>query len=767
MWDMVLMVTRGQKRGFSLIEMILVFFMASTLLGVMALSLRRTIDREGPRGLAYAVASDLRAARAEAQRSGSLVAFCLPRGTGDALFARSAVTRKGEQRADVYRTHGYDGDFDAAIFAGGWQGAAPGPPIVPPLSTEWQAALDGQHAIVFRPDGSAFSPTLPRKEGHFPLLVGSAFGVGGTEAGLPTLNAVTDPFLVWISESGSVTVVENTTPIGPLPPAGAVPTQFAQMVSTTPPAGSPPNITAIRYLPSRVPGLEPGISQTYTQIHPEQREGADLEYGLATMELRASDPSGGPLYYELLSTPTKGAAGNFSVQGNRGRMNYTQRADGTGWDWTSVIAWRPPPGADPDTEYQFRIRVFNDRGLEDVIESGAGLLPVFKTLDSPRLAIQDGAGKVFLANIDGASIMEVTQGDQYESRPFFSPDGTRLFTFNDSNPSASQLIARNADGTGRRVLSDIPMAADEIEMKFDPLYAFAAYSFESPPPQFNFWELVPEEVLVSSGGSDGTDTYETHYRVEGPRQNGPSSSRTLKILHLNSQEELTMTVALSSEGGINWGWDGTRRFHINYQEYVPADEVPVPGPVISGPNPYIPHPGYKVSGYRTKQLLGYPPTIVDAGEAPAQPNFTGYNNSQWSDWVLAKYDTLEAGEGTYLRLKNLANGTNENLNVTDQVLDDPCWSSDGRSVIYICRDGAGNFRLLSRQLLASGGTASPQGAVTVLTQNGVSQPKLSPNGDFVYFLRDNRLWRCPVQENADEAVVRLSDKVVVNYAITR
>ncbi len=760
---MVLMTFRDRNRGFSLIEMILVFFMAATLIGVTAISLRRSIDREGPRGLAYAIASDLRAARAEAQRSGSQVAYCLPRGTGATLFARSAVTRKGEQRADVYRTHGYAGDFDASIFVGGWSGASLGSAPVPPLSLDWQTALDGQHAIIFRPDGTAFSPTVPRKDGHFPILTGGAFTVGGTEAGLPALSAVTDPNLVRVSESGSVSVVENTTPIGELPSTGEIPAQVAQILSSALPSETPPDITGIRYLPSRVPGLDPGVGQNYAQIHPEQRDGADLEYGLATLELSATDPSGGPLYYELSSTPSKGdLPGNFSAQNDRGRMNYIQDSNGV-WKWSAIIAWRPPPGSESDTEFQFRVRVFNDRGLEDVVESGAGLLPVFRTLGSPRLALEEeGSGNVYIANIDGASVMEVTQGAGNESRPFFSPDGTRLFTFNGEG-SATQLIVRNADGTGKRVLSDIPMTADGIEIKFDPLYAFAAYSYESEPPTFPYFTL--EEVPMPMGPDD--TMMEIHYNVIGPHEGRPPISKTLKILHLNSQEELTLTVALSGEGSTNWGWDGTRRFHINFQEYVGADPVAVPGPVISGPDPYIPSPGYKNSGYRTKQLLGYPPTIVDVGDAPPQPNYQGYSNRNWSNWVLAKYETLEAGDGTFLRLRNLDTDQNVDLGVSDQVLGDPSWSPDGRSVIYLCRDGTGNFRLVNRVLLGGGGAASPQAEVTVLTQNGVANPKLSPEGDYVYFLRGAHLWRCRVQENSEETVVRLSDKRIVNYAITR
>lgn len=66
--------------GFSLLEIMVVLFLGATLVGITAISLKHSTEREGSRGLAYAVASDLRAARAEAQRSGSLVAYCLSAG---------------------------------------------------------------------------------------------------------------------------------------------------------------------------------------------------------------------------------------------------------------------------------------------------------------------------------------------------------------------------------------------------------------------------------------------------------------------------------------------------------------------------------------------------------------------------------------------------------------------------------------------------------------------------------------------------------------
>jgi type II secretory pathway pseudopilin PulG len=752
----------SDRRGFTLLEVLVVFFLTATLIGITALSLRRTTDQEGSRGLAFAVASDLRAARAEAQRSGALVAYCLPR--SDTPFARSAVTRKGEQRGDIYRTHGYSGDFDASIFVGGWPGAALAPGE--DLPDDWQTAVTSQHAIFFRPDGTAFSSTVPRLNGHFHLLVGRGFTLAGEVAGLPSLSAVTDPNLITVSESGSVSVVERQTPAGSVPAGGEPPADVAEIAETAPPSEAGPTITDIRFLPSRVPGLEPGIGQTYTQIHPEQREGDDLEYGLATLEVRASDPSGGPLYYELTSTPTAGLPGNFSAQGQGGRMTYTPRADG-GWDWTSVVAWRPPPGASPDTEYEFQVRVYNDRGLEHVVASGAGLLPVFRTLDSPRLAIAANDGQVYLANIDGASLLRATRDLEIESRPFFSPDGTRLFTFNDSDPDSSQLIVRNADGTGRRILSDIPISSDEIEVKFDPLYAFAAYSFESTPPVFDYY--VPVEVPNYGGGGDDGWT-PPEYEITGPFPGSPSQSRTLKILHLNSQDELTLTVALSTEGGALWGWDGTRPFHINFQEYIAKDTVSAPGIVVSGPNPYIPAPGYQNSDYQTKQLLGYPPTVVDAGLAPPQPNYTAYRNLVSPQWTLAKYDSLEAGEGTYLRLRNTATSANEDLGAVDEVMGEPNWSSDGTSVIYIQRDGAGNFRLQSRKLLTETGGLDVEAPVTVLTRNGVSDPKLSPDGQFVYYRQSGHLWRCRVQADSESTVVRLSGAVpsgVRSYAITR
>ena len=60
--------------GFTVMELVFGFLIVAILLGLTVSNLRFSVQKEGPRGLAYTLASEIRAARAEAQRSGKIVA---------------------------------------------------------------------------------------------------------------------------------------------------------------------------------------------------------------------------------------------------------------------------------------------------------------------------------------------------------------------------------------------------------------------------------------------------------------------------------------------------------------------------------------------------------------------------------------------------------------------------------------------------------------------------------------------------------------------
>ena len=114
---------RRKSRGLSLVEIVLVIAILAILVGITAVSLRSSIEREGPRAMAHNLVADLRAARTEASRSGKLVAVCFPSEDKTNPFSQNALVRRGAQVGDALRPLAYDRAYNGFVFAGSWPGA--------------------------------------------------------------------------------------------------------------------------------------------------------------------------------------------------------------------------------------------------------------------------------------------------------------------------------------------------------------------------------------------------------------------------------------------------------------------------------------------------------------------------------------------------------------------------------------------------------------------------------------------------------------------
>jgi prepilin-type N-terminal cleavage/methylation domain-containing protein len=188
-----------RNQGFSLLELVFATVIAVILLSMTAVSLRPAIDMEGPQGLAYALAADLRAARAEAMRSGRTVAFSFASDGRTNSLTRSAHLRVGEQKGRIWRTLSYESEYDATIFIGRW-GSAVTESF--PLSNGWRVSTARETALYFGPDGRAYSEDIPCLDGRYPLLVAAA--LEGTFHGPEgTVTAARNPFTIWVSQRGT------------------------------------------------------------------------------------------------------------------------------------------------------------------------------------------------------------------------------------------------------------------------------------------------------------------------------------------------------------------------------------------------------------------------------------------------------------------------------------------------------------------------------------------------------------------------------------
>ncbi len=731
-------------------EIIVVFFMFGIFVALTTVSLKRSIQQEGPRGLAYTIAADLRAARAEAQRTGSLTAYCLPN-EGNIQFSRSAVTRRGEQLGQVQKVHGYEGDFQAYIFVGGWAGAITPPTLASlDLSPTWEASIEDQFTIFFRPDGTAFSPNIPSVEGQFPLVVGTAFRTGGGGGGLAGLQQVTDPFTVWVSRSGGVRVQEFLTPAGVLGPGGEAPTEVAKLDLDVGMSGGSPRILGVGFLPSKVDGIDHGgVGLNYTQIHPEQKGDNYVEYSLATFDIRAEDPSGGPLFYEVTATATTGGAeeGRFSAFRSSGRMAYRPHQAHSGSPvWNSVVSWRPPPSAPADTEYEFEIRVFNRDGGEDTARSGAGLLPLFKTLGTPRIAIQTLDQSIYLATIEASSLVQVSDPEIPEVDPFFSNDGTRLYTFSEID-GVHRMYTRNADGTGFDMLVELPAAPGLVA--FDPLYQFVAYVYDQGTVDFPY-----KTPTYHSGTDDGDGYWEFSSGVSS------RARHVLEIMHLNSGQRAVVTNTLRRRS--SWQWDTSdpaQRFRLSYEVYQPT-------PMANHPSlgPYRPSPGFE-EVFRTGNIVGLPPSIIDT---PGGTVESGTRNRIYHPSIFGRFlERLEVVEGPpkqfSLSLRDAL--STEVLLTSGYNVSRPAWAANGRALTYSYRpDEASPIRLCVRSY--AGGVVGPE--VVILELGGISQPKLSPDADYAFYRQGGNLWRVPVSGGTPVNLTSGAiDSSVQSYDITR
>lgn len=697
-----------RKRAFTLIEVIVVLGIMATLLAVTGLTLMGRVQQSGARGLAYSLASELRAARGEAQRTGATTALCFPTDGRKTPVSRCFLLRKGEEQGVPGKQRVFDEDYGAGVFIGNWPGATPDPAPAPP--TGWLGTSADNYVVFFRPDGTAYSNGLPLVGDRLPLVVASGLR---TTAGPNFFDAIaaSDPYTVWVDRSGGVTVEERRVPGAQLPRGGSL--VFAGVPSVSEDRDNPPEITRIQFQPSSNPALDKvGLAQTYIEIHPEQKSGEDLEYGLATLVFEAKDLDGGPLFYKAVSTASSGDTGRFTLSEDEGAMTFV---DGK---WRAAVSWRPPPGAPIDTEYEFEIWVRDRDGHMASATSGAGLLPSLVSLVPSRVALETTDDKIYVGNVDGGDLVKITPPGANDHDPFFSPDGTKLYSF---SFDAGQVLLnfQNSDGTGRKVIKNVPGSKSSI--KFDPLWMWGAYTHSS-------WDMIAEWDEPDPSTSPPSTR---HVVVKQP-------VNSLEVLHLSSGKSFRVTD--KAVGTLQW--DAVERFGFTYTHAVPVDP---PGP-----------PGIKLKSGGHK-LVGFPPAIIDAtlGETPDK---IAYNLRDPSIWVRV--------DGTTLLLEKAAGGS-ETLVSGAEIVGLPAWSANGQSITYLQKAGTG-FDIMLFDLYDDNLVRLTSGAPEKI-QSGPSlaSPLLSPEGNYVFYLNGNHLWRMKAAKNG--STIKLSTKLpgVRSFALSR
>ena len=714
--------------GFTVMELVFGFLIVAILLGLTVSNLRFSVQKEGPRGLAYTLASEIRAARAEAQRSGKIVAVCFPSEGRTNSLSRSAVIRKGEQRGHIAKILGFGDEYDATIFVGTWPGASVNNSHEVPVS--WSISTADEMAIYFRPDGSAFSNEIPDIDGNYAIVAASGYtgtfnGPGGV------LSGAKNPSTIWISASGSVTVDEHKLPVGTLP-EGESSLAVANFDLSSEPSPTSPTILFTKFLPEKVDGIDTAsVGQNYVSVHPNQKEGGYLEYGIATIEIKAKDRDGGPLTYTLEATASAGETGEFTVSNLEGQMRYVYDEVERDYVWHTVISWRPPPGAPPDLVYELTVLVNDPDGNSVEISSNAGLLPRVSSLPPSRLVMCTNDNRLYLANLDGANEIEITKNGG-EFLPFFSADGSLIFSFHDNTSTGRrQLRSRTANGTSSfNQLAEFDTTGTTLH--FDPTFTFAAIVVADGTNYFP-WLRVWTEQVASGTDSDGNTTYDTVWFKED-KVSQPIKYKVL-IVNLMSNDP-PVQVASNVRGANDFSWAGSEtRYTFKYGT---RSALPTVDNVGGSPFPGIAEPGFTDTESSAYKLVGHPPVAEPTGNFTAEATNRSYNPAD-PNWYLQ----VESGQ---LHMRNASTSADIVLSSAGSFEDDvrnrktPSWSANGEHIAYIENPGGGS-KLVSMKVLDQ--TFAPVGPILNNEVNGgnFSSAQLSPEGKWIYYLRGGQLFR--------------------------
>lgn len=741
-----------RRRGFSLLELIFAASISVIMLAMSFVAMRPTIEQEGPQGLAFTLAADLRAARAEAMRSGRPVAVCFASDSRTNSLTRSAYLRVGEQKGKVWRTLSYDSEFEATIFLGRWGDAVSESFNIP---NGWRTSTARETAIYFSPDGRAYSEDLHALKGRYPLVVASA--MEGTFNGREgTLSAVRNPQTVWVSQRGTIEVKPGALPLGELPTTGRAELPVALLREDSNPTGSAPVILSSSFLPEQIDGLSSaGIGQNFVQIHPNQKDGQQLEYGLATIAVQAEDIDGGPLRYTLSATASSGDPGKFSVSQQSGDLSFIYDEAARRHVWSAVVSWRPPPSASADLTYELTLTVHDPEGNSTEVSTSAGLLPSVTSLPPARLVVCSNSREMYLANLDGANEVLLTRsGEEYS--PFFSQDGSCVFSFHDLDSAGNrELRSRPANGSvGFARLASFRGSTSNVV--YDPTYTFVAITNPNGFHDFDWGQVTTESDSDSGSGDDDDDD-------DGGSSTTFSSGATaiavsnVFILNLMSTDP---PILVTSKGEGHFYWAANARHTFYYSENVPLPKI-----MDQGYGPFSPVPGYEVVR-KSKYLVGFPPAVVDSEVEAVSAEGRVYNPAN-RDWYLRV-------EGNRLVMYNGASGSGYTLHDAgggiqhaDWGRDNPSWSADGERVVFVASPG-GSARVVSMRVLDSSfqPLSSPQVDFELTTSNP-SKAQLSPGGEWVYFVRGGNLMRADNRSGSTPVDITAHlDREISDYVVS-
>ena len=441
-----------RRRGFTLIELCVGLAMLGLVLAMTVVSLRRPINKAGPRVVAEQAGEFLRRARARAQTEGVPVAVVIPRNGGASDTCQSLAERCGETSPRIRRVKDFSNENpDTVLFIGTY--ASAGSWSIAPLSTggsdyftkdlpiaagsariiEWVGTATAEPMIIFLPDGSAVANDLPHLGDAYRIVVsqgvvtasGAASGTGvlPTAPDIRSLTRASHPYTVSVSAvgevevtpglaegDGSTTLSESTLPIGSPAPRMAVadPTTLA------------PAITEFRAEP--LAGYLQGVMGIEQTIKP----GRQLTFLVAATQADDED-----LFCEFSEA---GGKGQFSSPGLK-RMRYQPACPPfLQASWRAAWQWAPPSDAKINDVFTVNATVTAARGGSDTTVGDASFSTDVICIDLGRIFFGarnslTGRSEIYCVSADGTDLQRVTTQEALETAqmsPAATRDGNKL-----------------------------------------------------------------------------------------------------------------------------------------------------------------------------------------------------------------------------------------------------------------------------------------------------------------------------------------------------
>ncbi len=460
------------RRGFSLIELMMVIVLGTIALALGFSGLNKARTSGSSRGLATAVASELRLAREKAIVKGSPVAVVLPRGVGQSLFFL-----EGDTDPVVTRSVNYSGDYSRGTMA---VVSYPGPSftknaqMLGAKSDLWRDRLNdwlpeayrSDFVLMFTPNGSVVSNDLPAADGSYRLVVATGMTVSAT--GAPggsdyvsgnediyfQLQAAVEPFTLAISQSGGV-----ESHGGVLGQSGSISTSLGGAAN----AAAPPPVQ-LTYTPQVPTIFHSKVTPPAEEVDGQMVHILDKgEY--LTLEVFAHSNDGKPLYTAWQDQPVTKSGdasfrGRFSVpNGAPERMEFYPEFDVNGNGtieleernvWRSTWTWTPPSKAEPGDRYRL------DVDVKDATLSLLAERPEFKPVDvTPPGEIIferhfEGKWHLFTMWADGSRLTRITNGAHDYRYASATADGkTIAYELN-----GHEVYVMNPDGTNQTKVAD-------------------------------------------------------------------------------------------------------------------------------------------------------------------------------------------------------------------------------------------------------------------------------------------------------------------------